>query len=182
VAGDVVPPHAPEGRGPRQRDGDGGGVDVRLPSAGHEHNRARQRRPVLGEGARGHLEAAQWQPRALAVAPEPKRVERLEGPPERRALLHDWQRGRQHPVVVHFDLVHRRVCDPDQPRLFFKDDEEAQLWAVCVVSWSGDPPRACGSDWAHCEGSRSPGSVAEIRSMRALDVEYGVVVGFAVVL
>ena len=83
-------------------------MDVRLPSAGYEHNRARERHPVLGERARRHLEVTQRQPRAaLAVGPKPKRVERLERPAERGALLRDWQPWRQHPVVVHVDLVHR---------------------------------------------------------------------------
>jgi len=127
MAGGMVPPNAAEGRGPRERNGEGRGMDVRLPAAGHEHDRARKRRPVLGERASRHLEAAQRQPRAFVVVPEPERVERLERSPERGALLRDRQRRWLHPVVVHLYFVHRRVGDPDQPCFFFEDDEQAQL-------------------------------------------------------
>ena len=61
------------------------------------------------------------------VVPEPERVERLERSPERGALLGDRQHRRLRPVVVHLDLVHRRVADPNQTRLFVEDDEQAQL-------------------------------------------------------
>ena len=87
VAGEVVPPDAAEGCRPRERNGEGRGVDVRLPAAGYEHDRAREWRPVLGECACRYLEAARRQPCALMVVPEPERVERLERSPERGALL-----------------------------------------------------------------------------------------------
>ena len=160
--GCVVPPDAAKRWGPRERDGDGRGVDVRLPAAGHKHDRAHERRPVLGERARRHLEAARRQPRALAVVSEPERVERLERPPERGTLVRDGQCGRHCPVVVHLDLVHRRVGDPDQPRLFFEHDKEAQLRPICTVPCAGDPPCIWGGDWANCEGFRSSRSVTEI--------------------
>ena len=102
-------------------------MDVRLPAAGYDHDRARQWCPVLSECACRHLEVAQRQPRALVVVPKPERVERLERSPERGALVRDREHRRLRPVVVHLDLVHRRVGDPDQPCLLFKDDEQAQL-------------------------------------------------------
>ena len=58
VAGGLVPPNAAEGRGPRERNGEGRGVDVRLPAARYEYYRTCERRPVLGECARRHREAA----------------------------------------------------------------------------------------------------------------------------
>ena len=127
VAGGLVPPNAAEGRGPREWNWEGRGVDVRLPAAGYEDDRTCERCPVLGEYTRRHLEAAEWQPRTLVVVSEPERIERSKRSPERGALLGDRQHRWLRPVIVHLDLVHRRVGDSNQTGLFFEDDEQAQL-------------------------------------------------------